>query len=107
MTIVLVALWSLSWGLVDRLAPLHSTLRLALLGLLASVITRSDHPIAGRHVWEHNNLAQKNLTVVDLLPNAFIILPVTVTNWHPDFKPRFALEVIRLRESAAGAPVKV
>jgi len=69
--------------------------------LLASVITRSDHPIAGRHVWEHNNLAQKNLTVVDLLPNAFIILPVTVTNWHPDFKPRFALEVIRLRESAA------
>jgi hypothetical protein len=68
--------------------------------LLASVITRSDHPIAGRHVWEHNNLAQKNLTVVDLLPNTFMILPVTVTNWHPHFKPRFVLEVIRLRESA-------
>ena len=68
--------------------------------LLASVITRSDHPIAGRHVWEHNNLAQKNLTVVDLLPDTFMILPITVTNWHPHFKPGFALEVIRLRESA-------
>ena len=34
--------------------------------LLASVLTRSDLPVAGRHVWEHNNLAQKNLMVVDL-----------------------------------------
>ncbi len=68
--------------------------------LLASVITRFDHPIAGRHVWEHNNLAQKNLTVVDLLPNTFMILPVTVANWHPHFKPAFALEVIPLRDSA-------
>jgi hypothetical protein len=68
--------------------------------LLASVITRSNHPTAGRHVWEHNNLAQKNLTVVDLLPNTFMILPITVTNWHPLFKPGFAIEVLRLRESA-------
>lgn len=68
--------------------------------LLASVITRSDHPVASRQVWEHNNLAQKNLTVVDLLPNTFMILPITVANWLPHFKNEFSLEVIRLRESA-------
>lgn len=68
--------------------------------LLASVITRFEHPVVGRHVWEQNNLAQKNLTVVDLLPNTFMILPVTVANWHRHLKNEFALEVIRLRGSA-------
>jgi hypothetical protein len=38
--------------------------------------------------------------VVDLLPNTFMILPVTVSNWYPHFEPGFVLEVIRLRESA-------
>jgi hypothetical protein len=37
--------------------------------LLASVYTPTDAAVAGRHVWEHNNLAQKNLTIVDLEPN--------------------------------------
>jgi hypothetical protein len=69
--------------------------------LLASVITRSDHPVAGRHVWEHNNLAQKNLTVVDLQPNAFLIVPVVIANWFARFERKFALQVIRVRESAA------
>lgn len=71
--------------------------------LLASVITRSDHPVASRHVWEHNNLAQKNLTVVDLLPNTFLILPVVIANWAADFGGRFALEILKPRESAAFA----
>ena len=74
--------------------------------LLASVITRSDHPVAGRHVWEHNNLAQKNLMVVDLQPNeSFIILPIVIRNWALRFDPRFALEVWRpdaAREVRAG-----
>ena len=68
--------------------------------LLAAVIARADHPLAGGHVWEHNNLAQKNLTVVDLLPNTFFILPVVVSNWYARFKRDFGLEVIRGRESA-------
>lgn len=38
---------------------------------LAAVLTRSDAPAAGRHVWEHNNLAQKNLAVVDAVPDAW------------------------------------
>jgi hypothetical protein len=42
---------------------------------LAAVLTRGDHPAAGAHVWEHNNLAQKNLTIVDLLPNDWIVVP--------------------------------
>ncbi len=60
--------------------------------LLASVVTRSDHPTANRHVWEHNNLAQKNLTIVDLLPNTFMILPIVISNWFPEFESRFDLE---------------
>lgn len=68
--------------------------------LLAAVISRSDHPVAGRHVWEHNNLAQKNLTVVDLLPNTFLLLPVVVSNWSAHFGREFELEVVRVQESA-------
>jgi hypothetical protein len=49
--------------------------------LLAAVLTRSDLPVAGRHVWEHNNLAQKNLSVVDMAPNEWILIPVVVANW--------------------------
>jgi len=37
--------------------------------LLASVYTTADQPINGRRVWEHNNLAQKNLTVVNSQPD--------------------------------------
>lgn len=51
--------------------------------LLAAVYTpSSDLAIAGRQVWEHNNLAQKNLTVIDLLPNASIIIPFHLGNLH-------------------------
>ena len=63
--------------------------------LLASVIARSDHPTADKHVWEHNNLAQKNLTIVDLLPNAFIIIPVVIRNLFSEGLTRYELEVWR------------
>jgi hypothetical protein len=43
---------------------------------LASVFTRLDTPVAGRPVWEHNKLAQKNLAVVDLVPGDWFLLPV-------------------------------
>ena len=62
--------------------------------LLASVITRSDHPIAGRHVWEDNNLAQKNLVVVDLEPDEmFVVLPIVIRNWRLRFDPLFEIEI--------------
>lgn len=31
--------------------------------LLAAAMTPGDFPVAGRHVWEHNNLAQKNIVI--------------------------------------------
>jgi hypothetical protein len=71
--------------------------------LLASILSRADRPVAGRHVWEHNNLAQKNLTVVDLQANSFLIIPVVVANWLPSLGEGFFLEVIRSRSSAAFA----
>lgn len=51
--------------------------------LLAAVHTRFDQPQAGRHVWQQNNLAQKNLSVVDLAPNSWIVLPLLALNLRP------------------------
>jgi hypothetical protein len=50
---------------------------------LAAVLARSDHPVAGRHVWEHNNLAQKNLTIVDLEAGDWIVVPFVLPNSTP------------------------
>lgn len=63
--------------------------------LLASVLTRFDRPLAGRHVWEQNNLAQKNLSVVDLAPNAWIVLPLLAINLRPRLSRTVELELIR------------
>lgn len=64
--------------------------------VLASILCRGDHPANNRHVWEHNNLAQKNTTVVDLQPNSFIIIPVVLTNYF-DLIPDYILEAWRDR----------
>lgn len=69
--------------------------------LLASALTRNDHPVAGKHVWEHNNLAQKNLTIVDLMPTEFIILPVLLSANLAEFSGLFDLEVWRPKASAS------
>jgi hypothetical protein len=61
---------------------------------LAAVLTRFDQPVAGRHVWEHNNLAQKNLTVVNLKPNDWLILPFVLSNLKPRAR-RVTLELVR------------
>jgi hypothetical protein len=61
--------------------------------LLASVQARSDHPVAGMHVWEQANLAQKNLTVVDLVPGDFVIVPVIVM--HRQAETQTVLEIWR------------
>jgi hypothetical protein len=42
---------------------------------LASVLARRDRPISGRHVWEHGNLAQKNLTIVRARLGGVFTLP--------------------------------
>jgi hypothetical protein len=63
--------------------------------LLASVIARKDHPASGLHVWEHANLAQKNLTIVDLKPNTFVIIPVVLRNVRRPGPARHHLEIWR------------
>lgn len=68
--------------------------------LLASVITRGDPPATGSHVWEHNNLAQKNITVVDLVQPEFMILPFMVAHRIKGLAGPFNLEVWRAEQSA-------
>jgi hypothetical protein len=60
---------------------------------LAAVLTRGDPPSTGLHVWEHNNLAQKNLVVVDLLPDAWIILPLVLNRFA--LRRALRLELVR------------
>ena len=62
--------------------------------LLATILTRSDPPIAGRHAWEHNNLAQKSLSIVTLVPEQRMMLPVVLGNWLPAADQRFDLELL-------------
>jgi hypothetical protein len=45
---------------------------------LAAVLARADRPFPGAHVWEHGNLAQKNLTIVRLTRGASLVLPFVV-----------------------------
>jgi hypothetical protein len=50
---------------------------------LAAVLTRSDRPSGGSHVWEHGNLAQKNLTVVRAPRGASVLVPFTARGSRP------------------------
>jgi hypothetical protein len=65
--------------------------------LLASVLTRSDQPASGGHVWEHNNLAQKNLTIVDLVAGDWMVLPFVVANRLSRATRRLDLELVQPR----------
>lgn len=63
--------------------------------LLAAVFSRFDHPQAGRHVWQQNNLAQKNLSVVDLAPNKWIVLPLLASNLRARLSRTVLFELLR------------
>ena len=62
---------------------------------LAAAFTQFDFPTVGKHVWEHNNLAQKNLTIVDLKPNQWIVLPFVLRNLKPLISSRVLVELVR------------
>lgn len=67
--------------------------------LLASVIARGDHPSAGDHVWQDNNLAQRNLTIEALDSDGWVVVPVLVGN--KAFRARsLALELVRPQGNA-------
>ena len=63
--------------------------------LLVSAYTPTDVSPSGKHVWEHNNLAQKNLTVVDLAPNDTFVLPFQFGNIQIYQLAKYRLEVRR------------
>ncbi len=63
--------------------------------LLASIYTTVDQAINGRRVWEHNNLAQKNLTVVDLLPDDAYTLDFQFGSLLSSTRKKWLLEVRR------------
>jgi hypothetical protein len=63
--------------------------------LLAALFSRFDHPQSGRHVWQQNNLAQKNLSVVDLAPNRWIVLPFLASNLRPRLARTVQFELLR------------
>jgi len=62
---------------------------------LSSVYTPVDLVPAGRHVWEHNNLAQKNLIVVDAVAGDVLSLPFQLGTLARTQAETFTLEVRR------------
>lgn len=44
--------------------------------LLAAVFSRFDAPAPDQRVWEQNNLAQKNLTIVNLRRDQWFVFPL-------------------------------
>ena len=73
---------------------------------LSSVFMPTDPTAAGKHVWESNNLAQKNLTIVDLKPGDSFIMPFQLANSLVRLPQKLRLEVLRPREFA-NAPVSI
>ncbi|MCK5238200.1 MAG: HAD hydrolase-like protein [Candidatus Thorarchaeota archaeon] len=63
--------------------------------LLSAVYAFPDVSPAGRHVWEHNNLAQKNLTIVDLQPNDSYVIPFRIGSHHQSTHSLYRIEVRR------------
>lgn len=63
--------------------------------LLAAVFTRFDAPEAGSHVWEQNNLAQKNLTIVNLKRDHWFVLPFVALQWKQQLAQPTTIELLR------------
>lgn len=66
--------------------------------LLASVYTPTDVSPIGKHVWEHNNLAQKNVTIVNLMANDSKIISFDVGSMHAKQPEVYRIEVRRPQE---------
>ncbi|MCP4321700.1 MAG: hypothetical protein GY787_07590 [Alteromonadales bacterium] len=45
---------------------------------ISSAYTPKDEAISDHNVWDDNNLAQKNLAIIDALPNTIIELPIVI-----------------------------
>lgn len=66
--------------------------------LLALVYNSDDTPVPGARVWENNNIAQRNLTIVDLVANEWAQLAFRVGSqftWQTQFH---SLDLVRGKE---------
>ena len=69
--------------------------------LLAAVFTRFDAPAASKHVWEQNNLAQKNLTIVNLKRDLWFVVPFVAVQSKPRIAQATMIELLRPAKFAA------
>ena len=65
--------------------------------LLALAWCLDDRPAPGRHVWEDDTLAQRNMIVVDLQPNEWEHLPIRIGSRHRREAAEVLLELARPR----------
>ncbi|MGG9962000.1 M36 family metallopeptidase [Ferruginibacter sp. SUN106] len=68
---------------------------------ISSVYMPTDTTPSGKHVWEYNNLAQKNLHIVDLIPGDSFVLPIQFNNFLIREIDRFRVEIVRPKGFAA------
>lgn len=65
------------------------------MAVLVSVYMPTDALPTGRHVWEYNNLAQKNLISINLLPNNSALIPLQFGNLNIVEQDIYKLELHR------------
>jgi len=63
--------------------------------LTAAAISAGDHPAPGQHVWAQNDLAQKNLAIVDLKPDEWWAMPFVFARAGRPPGHRYELELVR------------
>ena len=81
--------------------------------VLVAALAQGDQPVAGRHVWEHNNLAQRNVTIAKAKAGEFIIVPFVLAAafdqeldhaWLAVHGPSHGAEVSLVALAAAAPP---
>jgi hypothetical protein len=65
--------------------------------ILAAALVGGDLPPGGRHVWEHNDLAQRNVTIVDVLAGDRVRIPFEIGSPRRAQAATVRLEVLRPR----------
>jgi hypothetical protein len=63
--------------------------------MLGQVYTPADTSPVGSHVWDKNNLAQKNMTIVDAAPDEALLAHFQIGTLHELQAGLYAIELIR------------
>jgi hypothetical protein len=68
--------------------------------LLGQVYMPTDTSSAGSHVWDKNNLAQRNVTVIDAAPDEVVMIDFQLGTLHERSADMYAIELIRPNAAA-------